>query len=81
VRSFALHPGVVRTDLLESYGIPLPGIPLGERRELLQAAERLGYTDAWSEDNGLADTFSMLALAAALCAALVPRVGGPFTTR
>jgi probable F420-dependent oxidoreductase len=45
--------------------LPLPGIPLGQHRDLLQAAERLGYTDAWSEDNGLADPFIMLALAAA----------------
>ena len=43
--------------------LPLPGVPLGQHRELLQAAERLGYTDAWSEDNGLADPFIMLALA------------------
>src|SRR5438552_2978906 len=44
--------------------VPLPGVPLGEHRDLLQAAEQLGYTDAWSEDNGMADPFITLALAA-----------------
>jgi len=44
--------------------LPLPGLPLGQHKELLEAAERLGYTDGWSEDNGLSDPFTMLALAA-----------------
>ncbi|MGI8552852.1 MAG: LLM class F420-dependent oxidoreductase, partial [Dehalococcoidia bacterium] len=45
--------------------LPLPGIPLAQHREVLQEAERLGYTDAWSQDTDQGDPFTPLAVAAA----------------
>src|SRR5690349_19911549 len=45
--------------------LPLEGVPLAEHRALLQAAERDGYTDAWSLEVDGNDCFTPLALAAA----------------
>jgi probable F420-dependent oxidoreductase len=41
------------------------GVPLHEHREVLQRAERSGYTDVWSYEVDNADAFTPLALAAA----------------
>lgn len=43
---------------------PLEGVPLSEHREVLQEAERLGYTDAWTAEVDGTDAFVPLALAA-----------------
>ena len=40
---------------------PLEGIPLSEHREVLQTAEDLGYTDAWSAEVNANDAFTPLA--------------------
>ena len=40
---------------------PLEGIPLYEHREVLQTAEDLGYTDAWSAEVNTNDAFTPLA--------------------
>ena len=45
--------------------VPLPGLPLADQRELVEAAERAGYTDLWSGETNGADGFTPLALAAA----------------
>lgn len=47
------------------FTFPLEGIPLSEHREILQEAERLGYTDAWSAEVDGNDAFIPLALASA----------------
>ena len=44
---------------------PLEGISLSEHREVLQAAEDLGYTDAWSAEVNANDAFTPLAAFAA----------------
>jgi probable F420-dependent oxidoreductase len=52
---------------LQRWGVTLPleGVPLADHRAILQEAEQLGYTDAWTlEVDGL-DCFTPLALAAA----------------
>ncbi len=43
---------------------PLEGVPLLDHREVLQEAERLGYTDAWTAEVDGTDAFVPLALAA-----------------
>jgi len=40
---------------------PLEGIPLSEHREVVQTAEDLGYTDAWSAEVNANDAFTPLA--------------------
>src|ERR687887_534362 len=45
--------------------LPLPGLPLADHRELVEAAERAGYTDLWSGETNGPDGFTPLALAAA----------------
>ena len=45
--------------------IPLEGLPLSEHRRILQEAEGIGYTDAWSAEVNGPDAFVPLALAAA----------------
>ena len=47
------------------FTFPLDGLPLGQHRDALQEAERLGYTDAWSAEIDGVDCFTPLALAAA----------------
>jgi probable F420-dependent oxidoreductase len=47
------------------FTFPFDGLPLGQHREALQEAERLGYTDAWSYEVDGVDCFTPLALAAA----------------
>src|SRR3990172_5834830 len=47
------------------FTFPLEGVPLSEHREVLQEAERLGYTDAWTAEVDGYDAFVPLALAAA----------------
>ena len=44
---------------------PLEGIPLSEHKEVLQTAEDLGYTDAWSAEVNANDAFTPLAAFAA----------------
>ena len=44
---------------------PLEGISLSEHKEVLQAAEDLGYTDAWSAEVNANDAFTPLAAFAA----------------
>ncbi len=46
------------------FSLPLSGITLAEHREVLQEAERLGYTDAWSLEVDGTDIFTPLAVAA-----------------
>ena len=43
---------------------PLDAVPLAAHREVLQEAERLGYTDAWTAEIDGADAFTPAALAA-----------------
>ena len=52
--------------MTDRWGItfPLEGVPLLEHREVLQEAERLGYTDAWTAEVDGTDAFVPLALAA-----------------
>ncbi|MCH8920446.1 MAG: LLM class F420-dependent oxidoreductase, partial [Chloroflexi bacterium] len=52
--------------MTDRWGItfPLEGVPLLEHREVLQEAERLGYTDAWTSEVDGTDAFIPLALAA-----------------
>jgi probable F420-dependent oxidoreductase len=45
--------------------IPLAGITLAEHREVMQEAERLGYTDAWTGEADISDAFVPLAMTAA----------------
>jgi probable F420-dependent oxidoreductase len=45
--------------------LPLPGLPLADHRELIEAAEGAGYTDLWSGETNGPDGFTPLALAAA----------------
>jgi len=40
---------------------PLEGIPLSAHREILEEAERLGYTDAWTAEVNAADAFTPMA--------------------
>lgn len=47
------------------FSFPLGGIPLSAHREVLQQAEAMGYTDAWTPEVAGADAFVPLALAAA----------------
>ena len=47
------------------FTFPLEGVPLSEHRSVLQEAERLGYTDAWTAEVDGYDAFVPLALAAA----------------
>ena len=47
------------------FTFPLEGVPLSEHRAVLQEAERLGYTDAWTAEVDGHDAFVPLALAAA----------------
>ncbi|MEE8346176.1 MAG: LLM class F420-dependent oxidoreductase [Dehalococcoidia bacterium] len=51
--------------MTDRYGLtfPLEGVPLLEHREVLQEAERLGYTDAWTLEVDGTDAFIPLALA------------------
>ena len=51
--------------MTDRWGItfPLEGVPLLEHREVLQEAERLGYTDAWTAEVDGTDAFVPLALA------------------
>lgn len=53
--------------VVERWGLtfPLEGVPLSRHREVLQEAERRGYTDAWTLEVNRADAFVPLALAAA----------------
>jgi len=43
---------------------PLEGTPLAAHREILQEAERLGYTDAWSAEVNGSDAFTPIVAAA-----------------
>lgn len=43
---------------------PLEGVPLSAHREVLQEAERLGYTDAWSAEVNGSDAFTPIAAVA-----------------
>jgi probable F420-dependent oxidoreductase len=45
--------------------LPLPNLPLRDHAELVQAAERAGYTDLWTGETQGPDGFTPLALAAA----------------
>lgn len=45
--------------------IPLTSKPLAQQREVVEAAEALGYTDLWSSETAQADAFTPLALASA----------------
>ena len=47
------------------FTFPLDGLPLHAHKDVLQEAERLGYTDAWSAEIDGVDCFTPLALAAA----------------
>lgn len=47
------------------FTFPLEGIPLSAHREVLEEAERLGYTDAWTAEVAGTDAFVPVALAAA----------------
>jgi len=49
--------------MTDRWGItfPLEGVPLLEHREVLQEAERLGYTDAWTAEVDGTDAFVPLA--------------------
>src|SRR5919205_3634123 len=47
------------------FSLPLFGITLAEHRQVMEEAERLGYTDAWSLEVDGTDIFTPLALAAA----------------
>lgn len=47
------------------FSVPLMGVPLHEHGEVVRAAERLGYTDAWSLEVDGNDAFTPLAMAAA----------------
>ncbi len=47
------------------FSLPLFGITLAEHREVMEEAERLGYTDAWSLEVDGTDAFTPLAMAAA----------------
>lgn len=47
------------------FSIPLFGITLAEHRQVMEEAEGLGYTDAWSLEVDGTDAFTPLALAAA----------------
>lgn len=47
------------------FSIPLYGITLAEHRAVMEEAEHLGYTDAWSLEVDSTDAFTPLALAAA----------------
>ena len=40
---------------------PLEGIPLSVHREVLEEAERIGYTDAWTAEVNAADAFTPMA--------------------
>src|SRR3990172_3258707 len=40
---------------------PLEGIPLSAHREILEDAERLGYTDAWTDEVNANDAFTPMA--------------------
>lgn len=44
--------------------LPLPGIALGDQREIVASLTDLGYTDAWSSEINGADAFAPLLLAA-----------------
>src|SRR5437867_7470188 len=52
---------------IKRWGItfPLEGVRLSEHKEVLQEAERLGYTDAWSSEVNGSDAFTPIAAAAA----------------
>lgn len=45
--------------------IPLEGVTLADHRAILDEAERLGYTDAWTQETDGVDCFTPLALAVA----------------
>lgn len=47
------------------FSLPLEGVSLADHRQLIQEAERDGYTDAWTLEVDGADCFTPLALAAA----------------
>ena len=53
--------------VMERWGltIPLDGVPLSAHGELLQEAERLGYTDAWTMEVDGLDAFVPAAIAGA----------------
>jgi probable F420-dependent oxidoreductase len=42
--------------------LPLDGIPLHRQRDLTEAVEHLGFTDAWTGETAAADAFTPLAL-------------------
>ena len=52
---------------MDRWGItfPLQGLPLTEHREILQEAEKIGYTDAWTAEVDGGDAFVPIAAAAA----------------
>jgi probable F420-dependent oxidoreductase len=61
--------------------VPLMGLPLHQHKDVLQRAERAGYTDIWSLEVDGTDAFTPLALAAAWTerARLGTAIAGTFT--